>query len=279
MAVRIRYFTDPACPWSWGNEPNVRRLMVEFGDSLSWSWVMGGLARSFSKEDYPDLVAEWLEVADRTEMPLDPLIWREGPLATTYPACIAVKAACEQGSEAAYRYLRALREGILCLRRKLDTAEALVEEARRAGLDVQRFRIDLDSHAMVEAFGRDLDLARDPPEEARRQGKVRKIQTGERVALPSAAFIGEDGSEHWVLGPEPYEAYAAAARAAGAQPLGGEPPSPLEALRRFGSMATRELQEVCDLPAPRAHAKLWELACDWRVKPVRVLTGHLWEAA
>ena len=36
VAVWVRYFTDPACPVSWGEEPTVRRLMVEFGDSLDW---------------------------------------------------------------------------------------------------------------------------------------------------------------------------------------------------------------------------------------------------
>ena len=35
-------------------------------------------------------------------MPCDPLLWREGPLRSTYPACLAVKAAGEQAD----KYLR-----------------------------------------------------------------------------------------------------------------------------------------------------------------------------
>ncbi len=53
----------------------------------------------------------------------------------------------------------------------------------------------------------------------------------------------------------------------------------LDALRRFGRMATLEVQEVCQLPGPRAHAELWRLASEWQVKPIPVLTGHLWELA
>ena len=34
--VSVNYYTDPACPWSWGIEPQVRKLMLEFGDSLGW---------------------------------------------------------------------------------------------------------------------------------------------------------------------------------------------------------------------------------------------------
>src|SRR5438874_12267171 len=185
MAVTVRYFTDPACSWSWSSEPTVRRLMTEFGDSLSWRYVMGGLARDYTKghEDpeagiggargvYPGLVAHWLDVADEGRMPIDPRLWLEGPIVSTYPACMAVKAAAEQAEDGGYRYLRLLREGLLCFRRKLDTTEALVEEARRARLDVERFRIGLASHAIVEAFGADLEEARNPPEEARQIGRA-----------------------------------------------------------------------------------------------------------
>ena len=28
MTVELRYYTDPACEWSWGAEPKLRRLMA-----------------------------------------------------------------------------------------------------------------------------------------------------------------------------------------------------------------------------------------------------------
>ena len=36
---------------------------------------------------------------------------------------------------------------------------------------------------------------------------------------------------------------------------------------------------LCELPGPRAAAELWGLAQAWKLRPVRVLTGYLWEAA
>jgi putative protein-disulfide isomerase len=270
----------------------VRRLMMEFGEGLTWTYVMGGLARDYTQghEDpeagiggqrgvYPGLVAHWMDVADEGGMPFDPRLWLEGPIRSTYPACMAVKAAAEQAPDGGYAYLRALREGLICFRRKLDTTDALVEEARRIRMDVERFRIDLGSHAIVEAFGADLEEARDVPEDARAQGEVKQIEGKERVSLPSMVFHGEDGSRHAVFGHRPYDAYRAAAEAAGARPAGGERPGVLDALRRFGRMATREVEEVCGLPGPRARAELWRLASEWQVKPMRVLTGHLWEPA
>ena len=148
----------------------------------------------------------------------------------------------------------------MCLRRKLDTTEALVEEARAAGLDVARFRIDLASHATVEAFGADLERARG-------------------ATLPTLVFRGEDGVERAVEGPAPYEELREAALAAGAVPSGEPAPGVADALRGFGRMADVEVEAVCDLPEARAQAELWRLAGELRARPVRVLTGRLWERA
>lgn len=252
----------------------MRRLVQEFGDSLSWSWVMVGLSREIPADSTRGAALHWLGVADQTGMPIDPLLWKEAPIASTYPACMAVKAAAEQGEEAAARYLRTLREGLMCLRRKLDTTEALAEAARDAGLDVQRFRVDLGSHAILEAFGADLEEARAVPDEARAAGQVAETEAGERVSIPAVAV---DGSHWWFGGP--YDELRDAVLAAGAPASGGEPPSVLDALRRFRRMATPEVQEVCGLPGPRAHAELWRLAAEWQVRPVPALTGHLWEPA
>ena len=255
MPVRLRYHTDPACPGSWAAEPVLRRLMVEFGADLSITYVLGGLAREY-EAPYESRVMEWLEHADRSGMPFDPRLWAEGPIRSTYPACMAVKAAAEQGPEAAGRYLRALREGLMCFRRRLDAKEALVEEARGAGLDVARFRIDLDSNAIVEAFAADLEATRAHGRE-----------------LPFFV-VGDDGP---VCGPG--DDLRAALAQAGARPAGEPSPDVPAALARFGRMATAEVEAVCDLPGPRANAELWRLAAEWRVRPVRVLIGTLWEAA
>ena len=216
---------------------------------------MGGLAREYA-EPHESRLLDWLDHADRSGMPVDPRLWTEGPIRSTYPACMAVKAAAEQGQEATERYLRALREGLMCFRRKLDAKEALVEEARGAGLDVARFRNDLDSHAIVEAFGADLEATRVHPRE-----------------LPFLVV----GEEQRVLGPE--DDWRAALLEAGAQRSDAPAPGVLDALRRFGRMASVEVEAVCDLPGPRANAELWRLATEWRVKPIRVLTGTLWETA
>lgn len=278
--MRVTYITDPASPASWGTEPMVRRLMADFGAQLRWTFVMGGLAREWRPDDHPALTHLWLAEAERSRMPLDPLIWRDAPLRSSYPASMAVKAAADQSpGDGGYAYLRALREGIFCFRRKLDTPDALIDLAARSGLDADRFRLDLNSNAVVEAFGMDLETARDVPDAARAVGMAKPAAGRERVPLPTMYFAGEDGARHDVYDAAPYADYRVAAEAAGAEPAGGGRLTPAAAIERFGRMATREIEEVCGLKGPRAEAELWRLALDFELKPTRVLTGWLWELA
>lgn len=265
MTVELLYFTDPASGRCWGAEPALRRLLWEFGGEISPRWVMGGLARTLEPADHRALLAEWLELAAETEMPFDPRLWLVNPISSTYPACQAVRAACEQGPDLGYSYLRRLREGLLCERRRLDHAEALIAEAGPAGLDRARFEIDLRSHAITEAFGADLEATRGAD--------------GGALELPSAILAGEDGERHELRGPAPYEPLREAAIAAGAEPGAEGRPEPLEAIERFGRCATRELVELSGRPRPVIEAELWALAREWRLRPVKVLTGELWELA
>jgi predicted DsbA family dithiol-disulfide isomerase len=290
MSVEVRYYTDPACSWSWGSEPKLRRLMWEFGDELRFTWVMGGLAREYGPDYrdeesgvgsgahcFVDLMALWLDVAAESGMPVDARLWSRNPIFSTYPACQAVKAAAEQGSDAAYRYLRRLREGLMTELKKLDHVEALVGEAGPAGLDVERFRIDLASNAITEAFATDLEDVRHPPAEARVAGKVKRTERYERVSFPSAVFVGGDGSKHGVWGSQPYDRYREAALAAGVRAGEERRAEPIEAIERFGRCATRELEELTGRPRPVLEAELWTLARDWRLRPTAVAGGTLWE--
>jgi putative protein-disulfide isomerase len=264
MTIEVRYYTDPACEQSWGMEPQLRKLIWEFGEELRFGFVMGGLARDYPPSAAPDRIAAWLESAARAGMPCDPRLWLQNPISSTYPACQAVAAASEQGPDAAYRYLRRLREGIFCERKKLDHGATLIAEAGAAGLDRKRFEIDLSSPAITEAFAADLEEVRGGDEP---------------ISLPTVAFLAGDGSRHEIVGPQSYEAYREAALAAGAVVAVERPGEPLEAIERFGRCATREIEELTGRPRPVVEAELWGLARDWRLKPIPALTGTLWEPA
>ena len=119
--VEITYYTDPLCCWSWGFEPQWRRLQYEFTGKLTWHYCMGGLLPSW--ENYNDdmnsisrpiqMGPVWMHASQLSGMPMNTRIWMEDPPASSYPACIAVKCAEMQSSAAGERYLRLLREALM----------------------------------------------------------------------------------------------------------------------------------------------------------------------
>ena len=121
------------------------------------TYVMGGLWRETRAGE---ALAQTLDAAAASGMPVDPRLWLDAPPKSSYPACLAVKAAAEQGLDGPY--LRRVREAVMCERVKADTRDALVALARDVpGMNVDRFAVDLGSNAIVEAFGADLERARE----------------------------------------------------------------------------------------------------------------------
>jgi putative protein-disulfide isomerase len=252
--VSATVFTDPYCPWSWAAEPQIRRLQVEFGGRLTFTFVIVGLRRTIEPHDASALALDTLDAAAESGMPADPRVFLRDPPSSTHPAGLAIAAVAEQGDPAPF--LRRLREAILLEGRRMDTAAALLDAARETGgLDLDRLRVDFGSNAIVERFAADLDR-------------------GRGTSTPTFDF----GAAR-VEGFGPYARVREAALAAGAEAPADGFPGVEDALRRFGAMATPEVAAACDLPGPRAPAELWRLATEWRVRPRRVPGGELWEPA
>jgi hypothetical protein len=163
--------------------------------------------------------------------------------------------------------------------RKLDHVDALVGEAGAGGLDVERFRIDVVSNAMTEAFAADLEEVRNIPDEARAADALSVTEGRERLTFPSAVFVSDDSAEHGVWGWSPYEEYRDAALAAGAELARDRAPEPVEVVDHFGRATTKEVETLTGKPPPVVRAELWEAARDWRLKAVSVLGGEFWEPA
>ncbi len=260
---------------------------------------MGGLARRFGPE-YSDsqsavrpgagwageIAQSWLRAGADSGMPLDPRTWGTDPPAGSFPACMAVVAAREQGPAAAMSVLRRLREAFFCERRHLDSGEAVlsaVEGLESSVLNRDRFRVDLASTAILENFGLDLELVRSVPEEA--TGMAFETEGHRRIAFPSLQFL--PSGESWgaglreelpaLWGPSSYEDCREAAIAAGAKPVNSGPLEPLAAIQRFGRLATAEIEALAARPRPLVEAELWRLAAEWRLRPVPVLTGTFWQ--
>ncbi|MCT7995769.1 DsbA family protein [Laspinema olomoucense] len=166
--LEIIYYTDPLCSWSWAVEPQWRRLRYEFGDRLVYRYSMGGLLRDWQQFSDPlndisrpvQMGPVWIQVRHLTGMPINEGIWVKNPPTSSYPACIAVKAASQQGPDVGESYLRRLREAVMLEGRNIAQREVLLELGAELnpelGFDGDRFERDLDHPDSMEAFRQDL---------------------------------------------------------------------------------------------------------------------------
>jgi len=193
-------------------------------------------------------------------VPVDPEIWLENPPRSSYPPSIAYHAAKLQDVDRADRLLRRLREAFAAERRRIDREDVLATLAGEVGLEVARFREDLESQRAREALETDLE-------------RTRRNQAG---VLPSFA-VGDNQEGPLLRGFQAFEAIADALDDHDPT-LRRCSPSPLEAfVAAWGRVATREAEEVYDLSTDEALDRLRRLENDGDVRSVERGTGRLWE--
>src|SRR2546425_9722823 len=161
--IRVIYFTDPICSSCWTVEPQLRKLLVEYGDNIALEYHMGGLLPSWDM--FPsgpiskpaDVGHHWDELGARSEMPIDGEVWRADPLSSSDPPCRAYKAAELQGKENASRFLRRIREMVMVENKNIARLEHLEQAAADSGLDPARLVDDYNSRSQ-QLFQKDLEL-------------------------------------------------------------------------------------------------------------------------
>ena len=199
----VTYYTDPLCCWSWAFEPVWRRVRYEWGDTLRWGYRMSGLIPDWSRFADPlndisqpaHVGPQWLEVSRVSGMPIDAQLWHDDPPASSYPACLVVKAAELQGATAGERVLRGLREAAMIDRRNIAKRDVLLHvlEAleRESGVPDVSLLIDaLDDGSALAALRDDID-------DARRHDIGRS---------PTLVVHGQSGPGIVVVGFRPYDA-------------------------------------------------------------------------
>src|SRR5438552_11988046 len=116
-AIEVVHFADPWCWWSWGLEPVLQRLKEVYGDQVEVQYRMGGITDNVSewRREYEVVEDEALKgwIGDSnsiTGLPVDPECYLKAKVRTTWPACIAVKAAQLQDEERGERFYGRLME-------------------------------------------------------------------------------------------------------------------------------------------------------------------------
>lgn len=254
-AVDVIYYTDPLCSWSWAFEPVWRRLRYELGDQLAWRYRMGGMIPDWRHYADPlnDVASpahvgpQWLEVSRLSGMPIEPRIWHDDPPASSYPACLAVKAAELQGRGAGERYLRRAREAVMLEQRNIARRSVLLELAEE--LSGTGGRDAAGGEALdVEAFSRALD---DGDALAALRADLQDVKYREIGRFPTLVVRGREARGVVIVGYRPYAVLLEAVRQVAGTSLAIGAPAPTAAKYAAfwrsvtGRLTAREIAAVC----------------------------------
>src|SRR5690554_1900303 len=190
--VKLIYFTDPICSSCWGIEPQLRKLKLEYGNTIEIEYRMGGLLPDWSYNSGgigkpSDVAHHWDEVSEHYDMPIDGDVWLEDPLDSSYPPSIAFKAAQLQDGDKAILFLRAIREMVFIQKKNIAKWENIALAAEQVSLNADQLKTDFEGKA-ITLFEEDLKLAQ---------------KFGVR-GFPSMFFIDEAGNREFVYGTRPY---------------------------------------------------------------------------
>lgn len=259
--LEIISFTDPYCTWCWGSEPILRKIQEVYGGQVSISFVMGGLVediRNFSDPGagiggdqwYRQVAEHWTDASSRHKMPVDVQVFFDikNDIFSTYPACIAFKAAQLQSEELGKRYLRRLREAAAAERLAIQQSSVQVELAEEIGLDHDKFIESIQNGKAENAFHQDL-------QECHRRG-VR--------GFPSFLIRGF-GEEILLRGYTPYQTFEAwfnelSKNRIKQKELKAGSPQVFDFISRYGKVAPMEVACVYDMAFKDAQKLLRQMS-------------------
>lgn len=264
-SVKAIYYTDPICSACWGIEPQLRKLKLEFGNSVEIEYRMGGLLPDWSFNSGgigkpADVAEHWDEVSVHYDMPIDGDLWFEDPLHSSYPPSIAFKAAQLQDSEKAILFLREIREMVFLQKKNITKWQHVEVAAERAGLNVEQFKTDFETRAKT-LFEEDLELGK---------------ELGVR-GFPTIFFMDEAGNQEIVYGSRPYAFYEMAILKLNPDIIKSEYSKNWETLFSiYPTLTAKEFSELSGTPRDESEKQLNELVQNGNLEKYSTKNGSIW---
>ena len=263
--IKIVYFTDPICSSCWGVEPQLRKLMLEYGHLIDMEYKMGGLLPDWSYNGGgiskpSDVAAHWDEVSIYYDMPIDGDLWLEDPMSSSYPPSIAIKAAQMQSEEKAGLFMRQMRELMFLQKRNMTKWENISEAAEGTGLDLIQLSNDYKGKAS-ELFNEDLLLAK--------KMRVR--------GFPSFYFANENEDSEFLNGARSYQEFEEKIKALYPQAKKRSYDTSKEYLfTKFKTLSIREFSELSGMDRQESALFLDELYAQKWLGKLTIKNGSLY---
>lgn len=263
--VKVIYFTDPICSSCWGIEPQLRKLKLEYGNSIEIEYRMGGLLPDWSYNGGgiskpSDVANHWDEVSIYYDMPIDGDVWLEDPLHSSFPPSIAFKAAQKQEHEKALLFLREIREMVFLQKKNIAKWENLAIAAQKVGLNVEQLITDFNGTAKI-LFEEDLKFTK---------------QNGVR-GFPTMLFVDTTGQKEIVYGSKPYSFYETAVLKLHPAAIKNEYNKGWETLFSiYHSLTAKEFSELSGTPRAECEKLLNDLVTKGSLEKLTTKNGSIW---
>jgi predicted DsbA family dithiol-disulfide isomerase len=269
--LEIYMFIDPLCPECWALEPIIKKLQMEYSPYFTLRTYLGSEMRTFNKTYGPKKASQlrerarkYNETASRTGMPCDGDVWNENTLITPYTSLLAVKAAELQGKAIGSKYLRSLREALFLNKQNIADEDVLIECAEKVeGMDISKFRNDLNSQSASKAF----------------QCDVKTTKEMDVTTVPTLVFFNDDVNEPGlkVSGLYDYHIYVSIMEEMLGKKLEKCPPMSLESFLQFYTLvAAKEISVVFDWTLEEVERQMKRLKLRQKVEKINVKNGTLW---
>lgn len=263
--VKVVYFTDPICSSCWGIEPQLRKLKLEYGNSLEIEYRMGGLLPDWNYNSGgiskpSDVAHHWDEVSAYYDMPIDGDVWLQDPLHSSYPPSIAFKAAQMQENEKAVLFLREIREMVFLQKKNITKWVHLETAAQKVGLNHLQLKTDYNGIAKT-LFEEDLQLAK---------------SYGVR-GFPTVFFFDNEGNKEMVYGSKPYAFYETSVLKLNPTVIKSEYSKNWETLfSKYHSLTAKEYAELSGTPRADCESLLDDLVLKGFLEKLKTKNGAIW---
>jgi putative protein-disulfide isomerase len=169
--VKIDFYTDPLCCWSWAFDQHWKKLLHEYGDVIEYRYIMCGMIQDWHTYNDPmnsvfkpiQMGPVWMHASEVTQVKMKYSIWHEDPPASSYPACISVKTVGLQSKIAEDQYLFTIRKALMEEGANISKPEilfSLAEKLQHPEFNFQQFKNDWQLGKGKDAFRSDLQKAK-----------------------------------------------------------------------------------------------------------------------
>ena len=166
--IKLIYFTNPLCSWSWGFEPVWQRLKTQFTGKFNWQYCIGAFNDEESdnlNEHLDQMASIWMQTQYMTGQPINLNALINDPPLSSVPASAAYKCIEKQSPVVADLFLSTIRQKMMIEGKNISKQSIIFSETYQLAkksfvkIDLDQFHSDYVFRIGHELLLRDNKMA------------------------------------------------------------------------------------------------------------------------